>query len=342
MNLSNLIGLIFYLTLASFWNASAAADASYSQVSLGAFSTDGSKLSIKFCKDASACKFGYVDLQHRRFVELFPSDKDQDWSPGGFSPNGQSMAISVRRHSEKGKFSQLGILSLSSSSLTQLTNGEFYKSSPSFSHDGKKLIFSQANRERTSGATRFSDWDVYEISVDGRDERRLTAYQFYQTSRPEYLPKDKQFIFSGDSPMVYQSLVGMDARNSYQNKHQDNRIFVLPLGQSFQNLEPYFSRGEFSSSPSISADGSKILYKARTDKEDGVKTKFIYDLFLFDGTSHRRMTRIGGQVSESVLSPKGDQAAFVAIQYDQMQKNRIYLLDIERGQVDSLDFTVTQ
>jgi Tol biopolymer transport system component len=49
---------------------------------------------------------------------------------------------------------------------------------------------------------------------------------------------------------------------------------------------------------------------------------------------------MGGQVSEAVLSPKGDQAAFVAEHYDRPRKFEIYLLDISGGRTDKLDFTV--
>jgi hypothetical protein len=312
----------------------------YSLVQLGGFSPDGNKLSMKFCTASPVCKFGYVDIKKRIFVELLPNDKDQEWSPGGFSPDGLSMAVAVRRKSEQGRFSQIGIVPLNTSRLTQLTSGEVYKTAPSFSHDGKKIIFAQANRERTSGATRFADWDIYEIAVDGREERRLTSFNFYQSSPPAYLPGDEKFIFSGDSPRTFKSATGVEGRNAYKKEYQDNGIFLLPLDQTLQQLKPYFSNDVFSSAPSISGDGTKILYEARTDKIDGVKSKFIYDLFLFDGKTHRRMTRMGGQVSEAVLSRKGDQAAFVAENYDRPRKFEIYLLDMASGQTDKLDSKV--
>lgn len=330
---------IVFLVLAHIWTINAAFGETYSRVRLGGFSPDGSKLSMKYCTAESVCKFGYVDLQKRLFVELLPSEEDQVWSPGGFSPDGLSIAVAVLRQSENGRFSQIGIVPINTSHLTQLTNGEVYKTAPAFSHDGKKIIFAQANRERKSGATRFADWDIYEILADGRNERRLTAYNFYQTSPPAYLPGDEQFIFSGDSPRTYKSTSG-EGHLAYKKEHQDNGIFLLPLDQALLQLKPYFSNGEFSDYPNISVDGSRILYRARTDKADGIKTKFIYDLFLYDGKIHRRMTRMGGQVSESVLSPKGDLAAFVAENYDQPRKFTIYLLDIASGQTDKLNFTV--
>lgn len=331
---------IIFIAIVHIWTINAAFGETYSRVRLGGFSPDGNRLSIKYCTVEPVCKFGYVDLEKRLFVELLPSKKDQEWSPGGFSADGLSIAVAVLRQSENGRFSQIGVVSINTSHLTELTNGAVYKTAPTFSHDGKKIIFAQANRERKSGATRFTDWDIYEISSDGRNERRLTAYDFYQISPPAYLPGDQQFIFSGDSPRTYKSASGDEGRHAYKNEYQDNGIFLLPLEQSLQQLKPCFSSGIFSDAPSISADGTKILYRARTDKIDGVKTRFIYDLFLFDGKIHRRMTRMGGQVSEAVLSPKGDQAAFVAENYDLPRKFEIYQLDISTHHINKLNFTV--
>jgi len=310
----------------------------YPQIHIGAFSPDGSKLSMRYCNKESVCRVGFVDLKRDRFEAILPIDKDQIWNPGGFSPDGQKMVVAVRRRSEKGMFSQIGIVSMNNLRFTQLTNGNGYKTAPNFSRDGKKIIFVQANRERSSGATRLVDWDVYEISVNGSGEQRLTDYNFYQISPPEYLPGDRQFIFSGSSPRAYKALPGEEGdRHTYKAKYRDNCIFVLPVDQSLQQLRPVFSNGEFSDYPSISADGSTILYRARSDKEDGIKTKFTYDLFLFAGKTHRRMTRMEGQVSESVLSPKGDQAAFVSEKYDKPRQFEIYILNIRSGQVKKLN-----
>jgi len=343
-NISNpsgcMLARIIFLSIVHIWAINSAFGETHSRVRLGGFSPDGNRLSIKYCTVESVCKFGYIDLEKRLFVELLPSEKDQAWSPGGFSPDGLSIAVAVIRQSENGRYSQIGVVSINTSHLTELTSGAVYKTAPTFSHDGKKIIFAQANRERKSGATRFVDWDIYEISADGRNERRLTAYDFYQISPPAYLPGDQQFIFSGDSPRTYKSASGDEGRHAYKNDYQDNGIFLLSLDQSLLQLKPYLSNGIFSDAPGISADGTKILYRARTDKMDGVKTRFIYDLFLFDGKIHRRMTRMGGQVSEAVLSPKGNQAAFVAENYDLPKKFQIYLLDISIGQINKLDFTV--
>jgi Tol biopolymer transport system component len=340
MKLSILRNSAFCLVVISIGIIEPAFGVTYSLVRLGGFSPEGSKLSMKFCTAGRVCKFGYLDFKKKIFVELLPNDKDQEWSPGGFSPDGLSMAVAVRRKSEQGRFSQIGIVPLNKPRLTLLTSGEVYKTAPNFSHDGKKIIFAQANLIRTSGATRFADWDIYEISAIGRDERRLTTLSFFQISPPAYLPGDDKFIFSGDSPRTYKSATGEMGGSSYKREYKDNSIFTLPLNQAVQQLKPYLFNDDFSSAPSISGDGTKILYEARTDKDDAAKSQFIYDLFLFDGKTHRRMTWMGGQVSEAVLSPKGDQAAFVAENYEQPRKFKIYLLDIASGRVAKLDSLV--
>jgi Tol biopolymer transport system component len=72
---------------------------------------------------------------------------------------------------------------------------------PSFSPDGKRIIFirSSIKRQRSMGGEMFSNWDVYEIDIETGLERRLTNYAFYQMSKPYYMPDGKRVIFSAST-----------------------------------------------------------------------------------------------------------------------------------------------
>lgn len=308
----------------------------YKQFRLGGFSPDGGKLVLSYCTDRPSCKFGYLDIRSQVFSELVPKDPDQIWSPGGFSPDGSQIAISIRRKSENGRFAQLAIFDLGTHHLTELTSTPSYKSSPSFSHDGKKIIFAQSNRERESGKTRFSDWDIYELGRDGKNERRLTAFRFFSVTPPAYLRDDQRFIFSGDSPHGYVSPSGEQGYKPYKAQFLDNGVFVLPRSGE-QRLIPFFTNGELSGLPVISADGTKIVYTARTDKLDGVSTRFTYDLFLFDGKRHRRLSRLDSLIRDTALSADGAAVALVTQPHERLSILEPKLLDVTSGRIGVLD-----
>lgn len=327
---------VLILLIALFGEFRSALGEEYKSFQLGGFSPDVGQLVLTYCTDRPVCRFGIFDLRKKVFSELIPHNPDHVWESGSFSADGARVAISVRRRSEDGRFAQIGILNLGTMSLTELSQSQSFKTAPSFSHDGKKIIFAQSNRERESGKTRFSDWDIYELDVDGRNERRLTAFRFFAVSPPAYLPGNERFIFSGEAPKEYISPSGETGYKVYQALFRDNGIFVLPITGK-QILSPFLTNGESSYLPVISSDGAKIIYTARTNKLDGVKTRFTYDLFLFDGKVHKRLTRLDSLISDTVLSNDGGTVALVQQPHRRLSSRQLRLLDVRSGRIELLD-----
>ncbi|HEX4975234.1 MAG TPA: hypothetical protein VFV48_05055 [Pseudomonadales bacterium] len=276
----------------------------YKQIVLGGFSPDGNKLALSYCTTRSICKTGLFDINQKKFDEITPQNPDRFYIPGGFSPDGSLLALTVRRNSDQGKTTQVAVFELATKKLTEITHSEGRRASPSFSHDGKKILHTQSNRERTSGQTRFADWDVYETQWRDSKERRLTAFKFFMILSSSYLPGDEKFIFSGDSPHAYVSPTGKKGYKAYRDKFHENEIFILTSAGP-QHLEPIFIREDFSSSPVISQDGSQLVYVAMSQHLDNVKTRFTYDLFLFDGQQHQRLTKLNSWISDVSMSFNG-------------------------------------
>lgn len=308
----------------------------YKNFVLGGFSPDGRNLALSYCTSRPVCKTGLFDLRQKSFSEITPQDPDYFYIPGGFSPGGTHLAVSVRRNSDNGRHTQIALVELATGQLVELTNSPGYRTGPSFSHDGKKLIFAQANRERESGKTRFSDWDIYELDSDGKNERRLTAFEFFSATPPAYLPDDQRFIFSGDGPHAYVSPSEEKGYKAYKAQFRDNNIFLLS-STGTQHLVPIFTKGEFSSFPVISRDGSRIAYQAMTHHLDDVGTGFTYDLFLFDGKEHKRLTKLDSLISDTVLSFDGSAIGIVTQPRQRLHARELKLLDINSGQIESLD-----
>ncbi len=332
----SLVPLVVLLFLFGCSKEITSEEAHYKQFVLGGFSPDGNRLALSYCTTQSVCKTGLFDLRQKVFTEITPLDKDHFYIPGGFSPNGTHLAVAVRRSSDNGRDTQIALLELATGKLFELTTSPGHRSGPSFSHDGKKLIFAQANRERKSGKTRFSDWDVYELDSDGKNERRLTAFEFFSVTPPAYLPGDQRFIFSGDGPHAYVSPSGEKGYKAYTTEFHDNNIFLL-YSTGLQLLKPIFARDDYSSFPVISQDGSRLVYTAMTHHLDGIKTRFTYDLFLFDGKEHKRLTRLDSLISDTVLSHDGTKVALVTQPHGSISIKSMRILYVDNGQIEPLD-----
>lgn len=305
----------------------------YKSIRLGGFSPDGNRLLLTYCTDKPVCKFGYYDFRKQKFVSIEPKDVNQVWSPGGFSPDGSRVAIAIRKKSENERLSQVGILDVNTLLVSEITNSQGYKSGLSFSHDGKKIIFSQSIRERRAGKTRYSDWDIYEVDVGGGLERKLTEFGFFSVTPPYYLPGDNSFVFSGDVPYGAVSDSVLIRRDEYRMRYKENQIFLLSFGIK-NRLGPMFVNGDYSSFPTVSADGKRVVYSARTDKLDAVKTRFTYDLFLFDGKSHSRLSRLDSLIGDIVLSFDGGIVAFVEQPHKDFGVRLLKVLNIKSGVIE--------
>jgi len=261
---------------------------------LRSFSPDNNILSLDYCQDGSCCEPMLLDLHSGEGVTISSQDTDQRLSSGTYSPDGKYLVFVVKRKSEEYRWSQLGLYDVSTKSLKILTQTQSLKSVPSFSPDCKKIIYASPARERKSGKTTHSRWDIYELDTVTGNERQLTHYEFFMIGRPFYMPDGKQFIFSGDSPHYFQDKVGMEAAKAYRALFQDNRIFIMERGVN--ELKPAFINGPLTEDPQITRDGSRIAYIARSSEMNRAAEQqtrgYSYDIFTFDQGTHSRWTNI--------------------------------------------------
>jgi Tol biopolymer transport system component len=313
------------------------ASETYTRIVLGGFSPDGKQLALSYCLSETTCKTGIFDLARKRFVPIVAADRDSFYIPGGFSPNGKQLAVTVRHDSDKGAVTQLGLLELATGKLTELTHAPGRRAGPSFSHDGKKIIYAQANRERPLGKTRFVDWDIYEFVLKEGNETRLTEFRFFSVTPPSYVGTDEEFIFSGGGSRAYVSPTGVQGAEAYAAIYQDNDIFRLKKNGP-RTLQPFFQLDNYSNSPVVSTDGSVIVFTGMSNKLDGIRTRYTFDLFLFDAKGHKRLTKVGDPFVMSVaMTPNGRTLAFVLESRDQRRANELKLLDVASGQVETLN-----
>ena len=192
-----------------------------------------------------------------------------------------------------------------------------YNHMPSFSRDGKRIIFARASmkRQRIMGyGDMYTSWDIFEIDLRTKAVKQLTNYRFYEISRPFYLPDDRRFIFWGTAPARPDLSLSAEKefRENYRREYQDNNIFIMD-GRT-NDLRPAFTYGRWTSEPSVTRDGD-ILFLAITNEMDGLPPEPVnYDLFLKKGDTITRVTRnMGGRVKSPSISFDGKRILFKVV-----------------------------
>lgn len=264
------------------------------------FSPDNKTLLLTYCS-SRPCTLALYDLASGRLT-VFQPPAGEVWTLGKFSPDGKKIVFTVAFMGDAKALQQIGIINADGSGYRLLTDTQDFKKSPSFSPDGKRILFARAGRENEGGRMRFADYDVYELDIASRKETRLTEFKFFLIMAPWYLPDGEHFIFSGEYPNL---------SKTYEERFQQNTILIM--SKTERQLQPAITRGEHSDAPSISVDGKKILFISRSNDLDAVKCcDYNYDLFLKMDDGITRLTSLGSMITEGRISPDGRRVAFLS------------------------------
>lgn len=191
------------------------------------------------------------------------------------------------------------------------TGKQDFIKAPSFSPDGKRIIFARSHKARKQAyplnGTMDCDWDIYEVDIDTGVERRLTNYNFYYASYPYYMPDGKRFIFSGEALYDPTGKSPKDFKE-YEALYKKNYIFIMDSQQN--ELKPALINGQHSFKPSVSKDGT-ILFISKTNEIDGLKLpQDNYDLFIYKHGKIKRLTKLNSKIRLAQISLDGKYVIF--------------------------------
>lgn len=182
-----------------------------------------------------------------------------------------------------------------------------FNTSPSFSPDGKLIIFVREifrHKETESRSLGDPDCDIYEIDVETGDERRLTNYKIDgRISYARYFSDGKRIIFgaSGHSSII-------DPQNRYFND-----IFIIDDKNSTLNPKSIHVRYH---SPSISFnDKIAFLY---TDKGS---SSVVENVFIKNDKVVNRLTNMKSNIVSVEISSDGKFIGFEEHREDQFDKH---------------------
>jgi Tol biopolymer transport system component len=266
-------------------------------VSRPSFSPDNSNLLFTHCDPKKRCTLGIYDLTSRRLT-LFNPPNNEHWLVGRYSPSGREIVFVVNKPGEIVR--QVATVNTDGSNYRVLTKTPIFKTHPSYSPDEKKIIYVGAKYVRTEGKTPVADLDLFTVSRDGLNGVALTNFNFFLMDPPAFLPDGEHVIFSGEYP---------NRSTAYKDQFDENNIFIMTARE--QKLQPALSRGNHSNNPSVSKDGSKILFESRSNDLDGGGNAYHYDMFLKTDTGITRLTRLQSIVRESSIAEDGSRAVFI-------------------------------
>ena len=175
------------------------------------------------------------------------NDPNNDISPS-WSPDGERIAFSSDRDGNREgnwKNYEIYVMDADGNNPQRLTNNDFHDGGPSWSPDGKRIVFWSKREGHFIGEFGLTS-EIYVMDADGKNTRRLTNNRKRDFS-PSWSPDGKWIAFSSDrkGDDVNHEIHVMDADGGNQRRLTNNRVH--------------------DKSPSWSSDGKRIVFSSYRD-----------------------------------------------------------------------------
>ena len=222
-----------------------------------------------------------------------------------------------------------------------LTNNPADDRSPSWSPDGKHIVFisNRAGHAKHGLVTS----DIYVMDADGGNQQRLTNNDRFDTS-PSWSPGGKRIAFVGNAAIYVMDIDGdneqrltEDRTNGKDPSWSPDGKHIVFMSDGAGNMEIYVmdadggnqrnltNNDRFDESPSWSPDGKRIAFASWRNGEN----REIY-MMDADGDNQRNLTKHPDNDWHPSWSPDSKRIAFVSNRTRDLNRD-IYVMDADGG-----------
>ena len=247
----------------------------------------------------------------RRLTNNPASDHSPSWSPDG----NRIAFVSDRDghvHPIRGRpTSDIYVMDADGGNQHNLTNDPLHDWSPSWSPEGKHIVFS-SDRDNDRG----HNIEIYVMNADGTNQRRLTN-NLTEDEDPSWSPDGERIAFSA-------------RREGHVVHNLDITYEIYVMDVDGQNEQRLTDNRNNDWQPVWSSDGNRIAFEADR-KGDFVN----WDIYVMDadGGNQQKLTNHRGWDSSPSWSPDGKRIAFNS---ERDGNYEIYVMDADGGNLQNL------
>jgi Tol biopolymer transport system component len=279
------------------------------------FNHDGKKVVFDRCRN-EGCQIQVYDLETGELA-AYQSPENERWTMGKYSYDGKRITFSVIPVSFTGRLDlgqmQIAVMDADGKNYKKVTTGHGAKLYPTFSHNGKKILYACAAQIREKGRTPAAQYDAWEVNLETGQQTQLTFFKYYYMGSLAYFPDDERFIFDGDMPTAFPGLEPTKA-NPLDNQEMSKQgriknaipisgVVAMKRGDTLPRENFNFGEKFFAKKPLLSKDGSKLIVEK--DISGG-------DFYLYSPVGNHRLVGGGGSVKSAAVSPDGKLLGMIA------------------------------
>ena len=214
---------------------------------------------------------------------------------------------------------EIYVMDINGNNQRRLTNNRHGDWDPSWSPDGKRIVFASERDGHVQVKQGWPTSEIYVMDADGGNLLNLTNNP-HDDREPSWSPDGKRIVFMSDrdEPLLYFDIYVMDADGGNLQRLTENR--------------------KDDRDPSWSPDSKRIVFRARREGHFENKFAITYEIYVMDadGGNQQRLTENRKNDMFPSWSPDGKRITFASDRKGDLVNYDIYVMDTDGGNLQRL------